>query len=374
MTDERPYFATAAAGTEGVLRDELRELDIPKVRADRGGVHFGGDLKHAMRVCLHSRIAVRVLRRLASFSAPDGEALYEGTSKVDWSEFLDSGRTLSVTGALKDSELTHSGFVAQKTKDAIVDQLRARYGSRPDVERSDPDLHVVVRILRNQAELFADLAGAPLSKRGYRLGHGEAPLRETLAAAMLRLSGYKPGQHLVDPMCGSGTICIEAAMRVKGLVSGRLRNFGFQRWLCFDETAAKVWQEERDYEMPIPDVELATIHGSDSDSRVLSIARDNAERAGVGSLIFSRTELHKLFEAPPAGSLILTNPPYGVRMEEDEHWLDDFRFALDFFRESTVVVISPEVHFPRILGIRADAEHTIYNGQLECRLFTWKPA
>lgn len=383
MTEERPYFATAAAGTEGVLRDELRQLGTPRVRADRGGVHFGGDFQHAMQVCLRSRIAIRVLQRLATFEAADGDGLYEGTSGVEWSEFVDTGRTLAVTAALKDSELTHSGFVAQRTKDAIVDQLRSKFGSRPDVERSDPDLHVVARIVRNQAELFADLSGDPLSKRGYRLAIGEAPLRETLAAAMLRLVGYTPGRHLLDPMCGSGTVVIEAALWANDIAPGALRSFGFQRWCNFDESRSSAWKEEKTAAAALTESagdeaekreRLKILEGSDRDSRVLTLARDNAARAGVGSLQFSRTELHKLFDPPPPGSIVLTNPPYGVRLEEDPNWMDDFRFALDFFRDSTVAVISPDRLFARTVGLKPDAEHTLYNGQIECRLFTWNPS
>lgn len=369
--EDRPFFATAAAGTEGALRDELRELRIAKVRATRGGVHFGGDIGHAMRACLRSRIASRVLLRVADFYAPDGDALYEGTSRVDWSQWIGSELTLAVAATVKNGDLTHSGFVAQRTKDAIVDQLRRREGERPDVERSDPDLRVVVHIDRNDAAVYVDLSGTPLSRRGYRTEAGTAPLRENLAAAMLRLSGYRPGTFLLDPMCGSGTIAIEAAMWSAGIAPGGKRGFGFQRWRNFDDTAKEFWRIECERAERFAEAIPSEIYASDSDGTVLRIAAANTERAGV-SIGLGHLDLKEL-EAPPPGSWVVTNPPYGVRMDGDRKWINYFRRALDTLRDSTVVVITPDRDLPNTLKIKPDREHTLYNGNIECRMYTWEP-
>lgn len=368
---DRPFFATAAKGTEGALRDELRELRIPRVQAARGGVHFGGELEHGMRACLRSRIALRVLWRLATFEAADADTLYEGTAAVDWTRFLDPRRTLAVSATVKHGALRHSGFVAQRIKDAVVDELRRRSAARPDVDRRDPDVHVVAHLARDVAHLFVDLAGAPLSRRGYRTAGGEAPLREHLAAAMLRIGGWRPGAPFVDPMCGSGTLPIEAALWADARPPGARRRFGFERWRCFDDAAAGAWARERERAEAFAQPAQSRIEGSDRDARVLGLARANAKRAGVVIRLG-----HRAFGAirPLApGSVVVTNPPYGVRVERDAQWVPELRRALDVLRDATVVVITPDRGLPRAVGRPADREHTLFNGDLECRLFTWTP-
>ncbi len=197
------FFATASKGTEPALRDELRELRFRRVRADRGGVHFEGDLGDAARACLWSRIALRILREVSSFDAGDEAALYEGARSLDWREWLTPQTTLAVRASCRSSHLTHSQYIAQKTKDAIVDTLREHLGARPSVDREDPDVGVTVHLLRDRATLYLDASGASLHERGWRGRAGAAPLRETLAAAVLRLSGWDRTQPLVDPMCGA---------------------------------------------------------------------------------------------------------------------------------------------------------------------------
>jgi putative N6-adenine-specific DNA methylase len=369
---DRSFFATAAKGTEGALRDELRELRIPRIRADRGGVHFGGDFEHGMRACLRSRIALRVLWRVATFTAADADALYEGAGTVDWSRFLDPQRTLAVSATVKHGALRHTGFVAQRIKDAVVDQMRGRAAARPDVDRHDPDVHVVAHVARDEARLFVDLAGAPLSRRGYRADGGEAPLREHLAAAMLRLGGWRPGAPFADPMCGSGTLPIEAALWAAALPSGGRRHFGFERWRCFDDEAVAAWARERERAQTFAEPVETPVEGSDRDPSALALARANARRAGV-TIRLGRRDFGDIRPLPP-GSFVVTNPPYGVRVEQDARWIPELRRALDVLRDATVIVITPDRELPRAVGRAADREHTLFNGDLECRLFTWGPA
>lgn len=370
MDADRPFFATAARGTEGALRDELRELRLPKVRADRGGVHFGGELEHGMRACLRSRIALRVLMRLGRFEAPDADALYRGVAAVDWSRFLDPQRTVGVSANLRSSALRHSNFVAQRAKDAIVDQLRERFGARPDVARQDPDVPVVVRIVRDEAEVLVDLAGIPLHRRGYRTEAGEAPLKEHLAAAILRLAGWQPGMALLDPLCGSGTFCIEAAGWAAGLPAGGKRRFAFQRWASHDAETEAVWERElaraAQFARPVP----TDIRGADRDAGVVRIAEQNAARAGV-TVDFCRADV---FDAPPParGTFVVTNPPYGVRLETTPEWLPQFGRALAHMRGCRIAVITPEPALVRAVGRPPAMEHTLYNGDLECRLYAWE--
>jgi len=369
VNGDHPFFATAAKGTEGALREELRELRLPKVRGDRGGVHFGGELGHAMRACLRSRIAMRVLWRVGEFDAVDADQLYEGTREIDWSRWLDERRTLSVSATVKHGAMRHSGFVAQRIKDAIVDRLREHRGSRPDVDRGDPDVHVVAHVARDRVGLFVDLAGRPLSQRGYRTQGGEAPLRETLAAAMLRIGGFRPGAPLIDPMCGSGTLAIEAALWAAGTAPGAGRRFGFERWRCFDDAAAASWRLEKERAIAFADPIATEIRASDRDERALELARANAARAGV-RIRFTRAEVGDL-EASP-GTIVVTNPPYGVRLASKSDWSLDLARASRHLHQVTLVVITPDRMLPRAMRRRPTYEHTLYNGDLECRLFTWQ--
>jgi 23S rRNA (guanine2445-N2)-methyltransferase / 23S rRNA (guanine2069-N7)-methyltransferase len=205
------FFATAAKGTEPALRDELRELRMHGVRADRGGVHFAGELEDGARACLHSRVAVRVLAWRGAFDVRGEAELYAAMRSLEWRHFLSQKHTLAVKATCRSSKMTHSQFIAQRSKDAIVDQLREDLGTRPNVSLEDPDVLVVVHLVSDRADVYVDLAGEPLHRRGWRTRIGEAPLKETLAAAMLRLAGWDKKKPLVDPMCGAGTIAIEAA-------------------------------------------------------------------------------------------------------------------------------------------------------------------
>ena len=220
------FFATCAKGTEGALRRELAALRLHGVRGDRGGVSFEGPLEAGMRACLHVRTAMRVLLELSRFPAPDAAALYEGARAVAWLDWLDVRTTLAVEATVASETITHSGFAALKVKDAAVDVLRERLGARPDVDPKDPDVRIVLHLARDEAVLSLDLAGAPLHRRGYRAITTEAPLKETLGAAMLLLGGVDSKLPFVDPMAGSGTLAIEHALRARRIAPGLGRAFG----------------------------------------------------------------------------------------------------------------------------------------------------
>jgi len=334
-------------------------------------VHFGGELAHGMRACLRSRIALRVLYRLHRYHARDGEELYRGARELDFSPYIDPTRTLAVSATQRNSALRHTGFVAQRVKDAIVDQQRELFGNRPDVARDDPDVHVTARIVNDEVELHLDLAGRPLHRRGYRTQAGEAPLKEHLAAAVLRLSGWRPGTPLWDPLCGSGTFCIEAAAWAAGLPAGGKRRFGFQRWRSFDAAAEAAWELERErakhFGQPVP----TAIRGSDNDADVLRMARDNASRAGV-DVELTVCDLFENPTWPEPGTFVVTNPPYGVRLSQDAGFRQRFGQALGRMRGCQIAVITPDRELAQAVGRKPATEHTLYNGDLECRLFGWK--
>ena len=246
MPDKFRFFVTCARGTEGALRREIAAMRIAGAKGDLGGVWFEGPLTMGMRVCLRARVAVRVLMQLATFDAPDAAALYAGARAVAWRDWLTDKSTLSVHGSVRDTPtLTHSGFAALKVKDAVVDALRDAYGARPDVDTKSPDVGIVVHIAAGKAGLFLDLAGEALHRRGYRVAMVEAPLKETLAAAVLALGGARPDLPFIDPMAGSGTFAIEHALAARGIAPGLRRRFGFERWPTLPPEALADWGRMR---------------------------------------------------------------------------------------------------------------------------------
>ncbi len=352
------------------MRDELRELGFRGVRADRGGVHFGKSIDEGLRACLELRTAVRVLYKLAGFDAPDGDALYAGVSAIDWSPWLTPHHTLAVRASCHGSALTHSQFVAQKTKDAVVDQLRDKLGARPSVDLDDPDVSVFVHIAKDRATVYLDLAGGSLHKRGWRAQHGEAPLKESLAAAILRLSGWDRERPLVDPMCGAGTIAIEAALWARGVAPGLTRErFGFERWASHDEALVRRTAELRERARAKARDASATIRGSDVDLDSLADARDNAKAAGV-TVEWRRASVRDLVAEGEPG-VIVTNPPYGVRIDAPEPLYRDMAKAFRRLRGWRVAVLAGERAIERAIG-RPDKSLVVFNGDIECRLLLYE--
>jgi putative N6-adenine-specific DNA methylase len=309
------FFATCAKGTEGALRRELSALRLHGVRGERGGVAFEGKLEAGMKACLHARTAMRVLLELARFPAPTPEALYEGARAIDWTEWLTDRTTLAVEANVSSSSITHSMFAALKVKDAAVDVLRDRLGARPDVDPKDPDVSIVLHLARDEATVLLDLAGEPLHKRGYRAAPGVAPLKETLAAAILLLGGVEPALPFVDPMAGSGTLAIEHALRARRIAPGLGRAFGFQRWPSYRGGPQSAWDrmkaEARAEVLPRAP---APIVARDLHTKAIEALDRNARAAGVlGDLRIERADARDLQPIAAEGTLVV-NPPYGERL------------------------------------------------------------
>jgi putative N6-adenine-specific DNA methylase len=364
------FFATAAKGTEPALRDELRELRLRRVRADRGGVHFEGELAEAARACLWSRVAVRVLLEVARFEARGGEALYAGARAVDWSAWMTPRTTLAVRATCRSSQLTHSQFVAQKTKDAVVDALRDRFGARPSVDREDPDALLAVHLVRDEATLYLDVGGASLHERGWRARAGAAPLRETLAAAVLRLSGWDRERPLLDPMCGAGTIAIEAAAWSRRMAPGLARErFGFERWASHGDAERRGMALLREEARGAARREGPPVLAGDVDAHAVALARDNARAAGV-EVVFERRDVRDLAPLDPPG-FIVTNPPYGERIAADDTLYDDLGRALRRLRGHTVAILAGTPAIARAMRREPDRWWILYNGPIECRLLVY---
>jgi len=372
-------FVTGHKGFETPLFHELREILGPcnvQPKKRYGGVEINGAIECAYRVCLHSRLANRVFCQLTEAMAEDDAQLYQVAYDIDWSKHLDARCTIAVSATVSSSNLNHSQFVALKTKDAIVDQLRQRSGSRPVVERKQPDIQVHVNIHRNRASISLDLSGDSLHKRGYRLEHSGAPLKEHLAAAMLSHAGWNrqaaSDWRFFDPMCGSGTFAIEAAMiatrRAPGLERGY---FGFSKWLCHD---ADLWTSLKDEAASLVDAQAqCEIFASDYDANALEIARANAARAGVETMIqFSHQQISEL--VPPVSqkpALVLCNPPYGQRLQSEQGLASlygDIGDAVRRLAPASLHIISANPELLHRLKLKRIGKKSVKNGPLDCIL------
>jgi 23S rRNA (guanine2445-N2)-methyltransferase / 23S rRNA (guanine2069-N7)-methyltransferase len=383
MTITTRFFATAPLGIELLLAQELRELGIPEVAEARAGVSFSGGLSAAYTACLWSRLANRVLMPIAQFPAATGEELYGGVRLVDWGLHMEPESTLAVDFAASRSAITHTLFGAQKVKDAIVDHFRNESGTRPSVDLARPDLRVNVYLDRDQATLSIDLSGDSLHKRGYRLEGGKAPLKENLAAAILLRAGWPAvaaaGGQLIDPMCGSGTLPIEAALMAADFAPGLLRSwFGFLGWRGHD---ANLWLErlaEADRRSEVGLKRLPLIVGYDVDRRAVHTALGNVDRAGLRGLVHIERKSVEEVRPRQESGLLVVNPPYGERLGDEQTLVPLYMALGETMREhfkgwrASVFTGNPELAFK--VGIRASKQYALYNGALECKLFNFEVA
>ncbi|MCC7539261.1 MAG: RNA methyltransferase [Deltaproteobacteria bacterium] len=367
------FFATAAKGTEPALRDELREIGVRGVRADRGGVHFGGALDLGARVCLESRIAVRVLAELGRFDAGSVDALYAGVREIDWAGLIGPRHTLAVRASVRDGALTHSGYVALKTKDAIVDVLRDKRGWRPSVDTEDPDVLLFVHVAKDSATVYLDIGGGSLHQRGWRARSAEAPMKETLAAAILRLAGWDRRSPLRDPMCGSGTLAIEAALWARGVAPGLSRpRLGVERAAWLDDSLARRLAELRSSlrERARTSKAAPDVAGSDLDPTAVAIARANAAAAGVG-VDFEVAPVSALRPTSPPG-WVVTNPPYGERLATDGTLYREMAKTFSQLAGHHVTVLAGSMAILRAFPSPPDRSLLVLNGPIECRLLSWE--
>lgn len=368
-------FATTARGMEGVLAGELTDLGLQVLAHDRGGVRFAGGLSECMLANLHLRTANRVLVPLAVFPCCDPDELYAGMLSIPWSEYLTPEMTLAVDCSLRDSGITHSRYAALKAKDAIVDQLRDEIGQRPSVDTAAPDVRVNLHILANQCTVSLDSSGDPLDRRGYRLDRTEAPLRETLAAAIIALTGWQGNTPFLDPLCGSGTLVIEAALKGAGIAPGLVRKgFGFQRWRNFD---ARLWQKlVAEAEAAIRPMLPFALSGSDQDEKAIAAAWQNARRAGVDRYVHFRQQL--LVEVSPTEEkgIVIMNPPYGERLGNRQELVAFYRGIGDILKQRftgyTAFVLTGDLELAKEVGLKASRRYVLFNGPIECRLLKYE--
>ncbi len=374
---ELKLFVTGHKGFETLLLHELREILAPHSVALRkiyGGVEVRGGLDAVYRLCLHSRLANRVFCELDAGNASDDDELYQRVYRIDWSEHLDARSSLAVAATLSRSNLNHGQYVAQRVKDAIVDQFRAAGAGRPVVSRHQPDLQIHVNVHRNRATISLDLSGESLHRRGYRKQHGGAPLKEHLAAALLRAAGWDRESarrlRLLDPLCGSGTFVIEAALIAANRAPGLTREyFGFSGWrrhrpelwrACVDEALAAI--------DPQPEMRIV---GADYDAAVLGIARQNARRAGVEAGIeFHHERLAELALADAGRpTLVITNPPWGRRLDAEAGLAElyaELGAAVRRVAPARLAVISANPDLLHRLKLTRTNRKAVRNGSLDC--------
>ncbi len=378
------YFASAPRGFEDLLEAELGALGAASLKRRPGGVSFRGPLETGYRICLWSRLAEHVLLQIADFKATSPEALYQGVGGILWREHLDARQTLAVTFVNRHSAFSHSHFAALKVKDAIVDQFRAATGARPSVDLKQPDLSVHVFAERERVTVSIDLSGAPLHRRGYRVSPLKAPVKETLAAGILMRAGWPEiaagGGALIDPMCGSGTFLIEAAWMAMGWPPGGLRRrFGFSRWQQHDEDLWLKLRREAEQVKTGASSFHGPILGYDADAEAIAAAEQNLSRAGLGSRVRLETRpLSALAAATEPGGLVVTNPPYGERLEKHQALAELYRELGDTLRSNfagyQAAILAAESAPVAALGIRPQRTHRVFNGPIRCRLMRYIPA
>lgn len=368
------FFATAPRGLEALLVDELVALGAGDAAAVPGGVAFSGDWRVCYAANLWSRIASRVLWRVAEFGYRDEDDLHQAARQVDWMRQFGVERTLRVNVSAQKSPLTSLDFATLRIKDAVCDRFRETLGSRPNVDRANPDVRVHAFLEASRGAFYLDTSGEPLFKRGWRAGAGEAPLRENLAAGIVMLSGWKPEEALLDPMCGGGTLLVEAAAMARGRAPGANRRFGFEKLKVFSPS---IWEKEkRDSAQPRNTPKSLRIFGSDSDPRVLGDARRNIAGAGVDRWI--KLEQADVLErpAPAAAGVLVANPPYGERIGSKEE-LAEFYPKLGSALKRHYAgwrchFFTADLRFPKLVRLQPSRRVPLFNGALECRLYEFR--
>jgi len=331
---------------------------------------FSGSWEDCYRVNLWSRIASRVLWKIGAFDYRNEKDLYDAVKAVNWPAYFAVERTLRVNVTAQKSPLKSLEFATLKIKDAVCDHFRDKFNRRPDIERAAPDIRIHAFLEKEKGILYLDTSGEPLFKRGWRITAGEAPLRENLAAGIVMLSGWQPGEPLLDPMCGGGTLLVEAAAMARGRAPGAKRGFGFERLSTFNKN---LWQKMQSEAKPSAS---PSIYGSDNDPRALTMARRNLAEAGVERWV-QLEESDVLSRAAPADSgVLLANPPYGERMGSEAELAAFYPKLGDTLKKNFAgwrcYIFTADLRMPKLIRLQPSRRTPLWNGALECRLYEFK--
>ena len=368
------FFASCPRGLEAVLGNELAALGAQGVRTTDGGVHFSGGWLLSYRVNLHSRIASRVLWRVAMADYRSEQDIYDTVHALPWGDWFDVSRTIRVNVAAIKCPLKSLDFATLKIKDAVCDKFRALCGERPNVDTSAPDIRIHAFLEHSRMTLYLDTSGAALFKRGVRQYANIAPLRENLAAGILSLAGWQPGTPLLDPMCGSGTFLIEAVQMSLNIASGIGRNFAFEKLKNFDAAAwQKIRAEAQAAQKPVTPL---PIHGSDLYGDELKAARLNLENAGLLEAVSLKQANVLEVSAPAEHGILVANLPYGERMGELDELAALYPKLGDALKKKfggwTAYLLTSDKAILKLMRLSPSRRTPLFNGTIECRLLEYK--
>lgn len=366
MEQEFELIAKTFMGLETVLAKELTQLGANNVQIGRRMVSFTGNKEMMYRANFQLHTAIRILKPIAHFKARSADDMYEEVRKIDWSQYIEKGKTFSVDSVVYSEEFRNSRFVTYKVKDAIVDQFREKTGERPNISVSNPDIRLNIHVAEADATLSLDSSGESLHRRGYRQESVEAPLNEVLAAGMILMSGWNGETDFVDPMCGSGTLLVEAALIARNINPGVFRKeFAFEKWADFDqELFDNIYNDdtrEREFEHHI--------YGYDIDMKAVNTARLNVKAAGLTKDITIEQQDFKNFKKPTEKAIMITNPPYGERISTPNllgtYKMIGEKLKHEFTGNEAWILSYREECFEQI-GLKPSIKVPVYNGSLEC--------
>ncbi len=368
MQETQQFVAKTFAGLEGVLAEELRELGANDVEEAFRAVTFTGTKETMYKANYIARTAIRILKPICDFPAANETEYYRAISKINWSNYLDLEKTFAIDATVSNSKMNHSKYAALKAKDAIVDQFNRKFSKRPDIDTDFPDLRINIYILNDHCYLSFDSSSVSLHKRGYRKETGEAPLNEVLAAGMIMLSGWDRKSHFIDPMCGSGTILMEAALIANKIPAGNYREYyGFKKWEDYD---VELWEKVKREALDIQEEFEYEIIGNELSQEVAEKATRNIRNAKLHFDIEIKTGDISDFVPPKGPGMVIVNPPYGERLQT-RNIVGLYQKMGDAFKKSypgyTAWVISSDMEALKRLGLHPSKKLDLNNGPLICK-------
>lgn len=373
--NEFDLVATTAYGLEQILADELLAIGAENIELLTRAVSFSGTKELMYRTNLEVRTALRILKPIYSFRATNETELYRGIKEIKWEKYLNPERTFAINSAVHSDYFNHENYVALKSKDAIVDQLRVTFGTRPNVDVTNPDLRINIHISGNTCNVLLDSSGNSLHKRGYRIGQGLAPINEVLAAGMILLTGWKGDSDFIDPMCGSGTFLMEAATIAYNIAPGiKISEFGFMKW---DDYEPELWEKVRLSAISREKEFNHKIIGFDESPKAIKIAKENIKNAELGwKVILKAKAIEEIRQNDLTdGGTVMLNPPYGERMNESDT-LELYETIGDCLKQNfngySVWIISSNKEALKKIGLRTSKKITLYNGSLECKFHNFQ--
>lgn len=368
MKDHFEIVVTTLLGLEDVLEKELLDIGVRNPEILGRAVRFYGNQEYLYRCNYELRTGLRVLKPIRSFTVNSEDQLYRQIQKIDWSQYLSNNKTFAVDATTYGTIFTHSKYVALKTKDAIVDQFREKTGQRPSIDVTRPSVKINIHIAHNECTVSLDSSSTPLSKRGYKTEQTFAPLSEVLAAGMILKTNWDKNSTFYDPMCGSGTIAIEAALIATQTPAGGYRNFGFETWFDFD---ADLWKSVKyRAESRVKRIDFR-INGSDMDAEAVEIARSNARRARISRNVqFFKADFLN-FDPNMHEGVIVMNPPYGERIGNNEDMISMYQAIGDqlktLYSGCDAWILSGNIQALKLIGLKAAKRLRLNNGPIECK-------